>query len=492
MAEIIGCFKCGAPITRQDVCLQCGEDLRLYKRILANADRCYNLGLEMARVRDLTGARNYLRQALQMNKNHVKARNLLGLVYYEMGEPGLALKEWVISSSIKPEDNNADRYLKNSERNMHSINGSVTRYNMALEYLKKGSRDLAMIQLKQMMGRPYQMLRARQLLALLYIQDEHYRSAQKILKECQKVDKGNPVTRQYIAALEEHKKATRSNSYRMAMSRAVAEGEQSDVIIPKATREYGSYFMYVLYIMIGLILGAGLVYFIVVPAVRSKEQEKNNDSLFAYEDAMSEWQNEVVKKNSVIEELEKTVAGLKESIGKYEHNEETLSYDVFLPVLEAFSNANPEAIGTAFEKIDFDLSNEEYVRIYNMLKSYILSDLGAYADYQARAYMSQSKYEKALQMMKYSIEQVGYTSENTYYLGFIYHVMEQNTLAAYFYKYCMLTFPDGEAYLSAEVNLKTLLENNPDLEMPKVVAGEQGSGKKEWTFLTDAAEDKKE
>ena len=139
-----------------------------------------------------------------------------------------------------------------------------------------------------------------------------------------------------------------------------------------------------------------------------------------------------------------------------------------------------------------NLSNEEYVRIYNMLKSYILSDLGAYADYQARAYMSQSKYEKALQMMKYSIEQVGYTSENTYYLGFIYHVMEQNTLAAYFYKYCMLTFPDGEAYLSAEVNLKTLLENNPDLEMPKVVAGEQGSGKKEWTFLTDAAEDKKE
>ena len=101
-------------------------------------------------------------------------------------------------------------------------------------------------------------------------------------------------------------------------------------------------------------------------------------------------------------------------------------------------------------------------------------------------------HEKALQMMKYSIEQVGYTSENTYYLGFIYHVMEQNTLAAYFYKYCMLTFPDGEAYLSAEVNLKTLLENNPDLEMPKVVAGEQGSGKKEWTFLTDAAEDKKE
>ena len=65
----------------------------------------YNEGLEKAGVRDLTGALNSLRQSLKFNKNNIEARNLLGLVYFELGEVVAALSEWVISKNLRGEKN---------------------------------------------------------------------------------------------------------------------------------------------------------------------------------------------------------------------------------------------------------------------------------------------------------------------------------------------------------------------------------------------------
>ena len=41
-------------------------------------------------MRDLSGAVIQLKKALKYNKCHKDARNILGLVYYEMGEGGKA------------------------------------------------------------------------------------------------------------------------------------------------------------------------------------------------------------------------------------------------------------------------------------------------------------------------------------------------------------------------------------------------------------------
>ena len=48
--------------------------------------------------------------SLRYNKMNTNARNLLGLVYFEMGESVKALSEWVISKVCR-EDNPATAYL---------------------------------------------------------------------------------------------------------------------------------------------------------------------------------------------------------------------------------------------------------------------------------------------------------------------------------------------------------------------------------------------
>ena len=57
----------------------------------------YNLGLERAKLRDLSGAAELLKKALHYDKYQREARNLLGLIFFEMGEVADALVQWVIS-----------------------------------------------------------------------------------------------------------------------------------------------------------------------------------------------------------------------------------------------------------------------------------------------------------------------------------------------------------------------------------------------------------
>ena len=101
------CYNCGAKLTAAKRCKNCGADVRMYRRILMASNSFYNEGLERAKVRDLTGAADSLKVSLLYNKMNIDARNLLGLVYFEMGETVSALSEWVLSKNYKSRENAA-------------------------------------------------------------------------------------------------------------------------------------------------------------------------------------------------------------------------------------------------------------------------------------------------------------------------------------------------------------------------------------------------
>ena len=105
------CYNCGADLTEKNFCTNCGADVSRYKKLLSISNYYYNDGLDKAGVRDLSGAIESLKLSLKFNKYHIEARNLLGLIYFEMGETVPALSEWVISKNLRPEKNIADDYI---------------------------------------------------------------------------------------------------------------------------------------------------------------------------------------------------------------------------------------------------------------------------------------------------------------------------------------------------------------------------------------------
>ena len=87
-----------------------------------------------------------------INKYNINARNLLGLIYCEMGEVVEALSQWVMSKNLAPDDNVAESYIKKIQSNQNkfeSVTNAIKKYNVSLQYAKDKNTDMAVIQLKK-------------------------------------------------------------------------------------------------------------------------------------------------------------------------------------------------------------------------------------------------------------------------------------------------------------------------------------------------------
>ena len=80
------CYRCNHEAGNNAECPICGNDLRVFQKVRRLSNMYYNDGLQKAEVRNLSGAIISLKKSLKLNKYNIEARNLLGLVYYEMGE----------------------------------------------------------------------------------------------------------------------------------------------------------------------------------------------------------------------------------------------------------------------------------------------------------------------------------------------------------------------------------------------------------------------
>ena len=166
------CYNCGNVLTNSDYCSHCGMDVSVYKRIVKLSNTYYNAGLTKAKNRDLSGAADTLRRSVKLNKRNIDARNLLGLVYFEMGETVQAFSEWVMSTNIQPDNNPAEKYLvaiQQDKGKVSELNHTIKKFNIALDYAKSGTDDMAIIQLKKVLNQNPNFIKAYQLLALLYL-----------------------------------------------------------------------------------------------------------------------------------------------------------------------------------------------------------------------------------------------------------------------------------------------------------------------------------
>ena len=201
MADVLNCKHCGGAIAVTGYCTRCGLKIDYVNKALNSSKYYYNIGLDKARVRDMTGAEEALKLALKYDKMNIDARNLLGLVYYETGEIVQALSHWVVSVNYFDGKNVAKRYIKEIKSNPHrleAVNNVTRKYNQALVYAQQGSKDLAFIQLRKVLSDNSRFIQGYLLLALLFIDEGRNDKAGKALKRVIKIDRTNPVAVRYF------------------------------------------------------------------------------------------------------------------------------------------------------------------------------------------------------------------------------------------------------------------------------------------------------
>ena len=457
------CYACGAALGRENRCPACGADVKLYKKLIHTSNLYYNEGLERARVRDLSGAAESLRRSLKFYKMNIQARNLLGLVYFEMGETVDALSEWVISRSLGPEGNPAEKYLQAVQSNgnrLNSLNQTIKKYNQALLYCKQGSKDLAVIQLKKVLTLNPRLVKGHQLLALLYMEEGKYDLAKKSLRSAGRIDANNTTTLRYLREVNMQlhgelpsKKNSRKEKEKEEL---VAYQSGNETIIHPASFKDNSAFTTILNIVIGVVIGVLITWFLVVPSVRQKAASDSSQ-------AVREASETISTKNQTIKSLESEIEGLNSQIAQMESDKEAstnalTAYEQVLVAYEAFTAGDYERAGTALESVDPQLLLGTTSEIYQTISTQI-NDKYKETLYQegSRAYQS-GNYEEAVEKLQkvVDMDETYEDGDAVYYLAQSYRQAEQNDQAIVYYRKIIELKPGTERARNAERYLEEL------------------------------------
>lgn len=421
------CYKCNSVLSDEDYCTKCGADVSVYKIVVKASNSYYNQGLAKAGVRDLTGAVTALKTSLELNRQNIKARNLLGLVYYEMGELALALSEWVISLNLKQDRNVAEVYVRKVKSNpnkLELINQAAKKYNLALAKVKEGGDDVALIQLKKVVATYPKFIRANLLLALLYMKRNEDERALKLLKGVLKIDRNNTLALKYIDEINNtgvHSDSKDKEEYYRNSKHRPLSG--NDVILPRSSyKEPSSGVFTVVYILLGVIIGAALIWFLVVPAKLQSSQHENNETIKKYSEQLSGYSVEITTLQSANEELQSQLDAANEELENYKGDtSEAALYAKLIEAVSEYLDNNLDAAALALADIDVtQLPTEISKSLYTTLEENCSQGAATFYIAGVNAY-NQQNYVDAARYLERAYELDDTTVETPYYLAMSYY-----------------------------------------------------------------------
>ncbi|MDD6482459.1 MAG: tetratricopeptide repeat protein [Lachnospiraceae bacterium] len=446
------CYRCGHEVGNAKSCTSCGADLTLFWKIKHISNAYYNMGLEQASVRNLSGAIVSLKNSLKFDKYNINARNLLGLVYCETGEVVSALSEWVISQSYQPKDNLANRYLNEIQQNrghLDAVNQTIKKYNQALHYCRQDSRDLAVIQLKKVLSLNPKLIKAHQLLALLYIQDDKLEQAKKTLRNAGKIDANNTTTLRYLKEVNARLKEKSPSKKPKEDDLISYQSGNETIIMPKRFKE-SSLGASLVYIVIGLIVGVAVTAWLIVPSVQNKAREEAKQQVIEASDT-------IASNGQTIKDLESQIADLQDQLeaekgNSKKVNDQIASYGKLLEAYVAYTEGDITKAGETIAKVKkkylSGTAKETYKELNEVVTEKYLAQLykEGYRAYQ------RGKYKDAIEILQQVVdEQQDYNDGSAaYYLAQSYRRNNEMDKAEQYYQYVIDNYPNTERARTAQ------------------------------------------
>lgn len=458
----MNCPKCGNPVaSRKRYCEVCGTDITVYRRIIGISNRYYNSGLEKAKVNDLSGAMRDLKKSLEFNKKNIEARNLLGLVYYQMGETVSALSEWVISKNFKSTENDADYYLgkvQDNPQDLDNINQAIKKYNLALASAREQNDDLAIIQLKKVVSLHGNFIRAMHLLALLYIKTGDYERARKVLLKAQKIDVANTTTLRYLAEIDDQmmmREGDKENYWDEEKEKSVAEASHKISFI-SSYREDKPNVMAFVNLLIGVVIGIAVVYYLVVPTMKSNIREEYDAQKVDYSQELSSKSATITQQEKKIDSLEQQVADLQDELQTISDAPvamvaEEISYDGFFDVWKEYRTLkNKEYSDDELEQLALDIwsldtegLNDSALSIVDDLRDDIYPLAARKIYKKGKSLFDLGDYEAATGMLEAAVSFNPTNDAAMYYLGKAYQALEDIDHAVYYYRLMLEKCPNS-------------------------------------------------
>lgn len=425
------------------------------QKIQLAANSFYNRGLELAKERDLSGAAGYLKRALELNKYHTDARNLLGLIFYEMGETSDALVQWVISVNLQPEENRADHYLDEVQRKpgqLEIASQTIKKFNQALVYAQNGSDDLAVLQLKRVVEERPNYVKARLLLAVLYMQHEDFAKAGRSLYKVLQIDKNNKKASRYMEYVKSRTGKADVERRKMKNAFSHRQMQDDDVILPPTYKENTGW-QSIINIGIGLILGAVMIFFLVIPARERSLNYEHNQEMLSYTDRLNLANQELAELENELSQYRQQNEEAQAQIAEIQGNSNSVlaQYATVAEILQAYRNEDFRTAVQLYIDMDASLITDE-----NMLNIFagIQADMTANAPAELEAMAAEAEaagdHELALHYYESYMAINDRNPQIIYNMAMIYQAMGDTETADQLFGQVIMNFSDSELAAQAQ------------------------------------------
>ncbi|MDO4633625.1 MAG: tetratricopeptide repeat protein, partial [Eubacteriales bacterium] len=468
------CMYCGTPLSSIDYCTGCGADVTIQKRTNRISNLLYNEGLEKASVRDLSGAISCLKRSLKFNKENVDARNLLGLVYYETGEVVAALSEWVISNNTVPENNPANFYISKLQENKNKldmINQTIRKYNQALDYCKQHDEDMALIQLKKVLAQNPNLIKGYHLLALIYLKDQEYEKARKVLKKAAQIDTTNTMTLRYLHEVEEATGVGTNLNTKTKRFRKKTDAEEkvpkilgpltymngNDTVIQPTTFRDSSTAATFLNIFLGFLLGAAVVWFLAIPANTRKINQQASAQVTDANTKLAASTSQIDSLQAKIDEYQAQVDAANSTADSA--NTKAQSYDSLLKAASEFLSGNQTGTASAMADIKADSLTDSAKTLYDLLMNSVKSTVYSNLYTEGTTAYASGNYATAAEKLKEATETDATQYDAWYYLGFAYYNQGDTANADKTFAYIVNNFPASAGEVSQYITNSAALNS---------------------------------
>ena len=419
-------------------------------RRIANA--YYNQGLALARQRDLTGAAAALKKSLRFDKFQTDARNLLGLIYLEIGEAGSALCQWVISLNLQEQDNLAEEYLQRVQGSggyLETADQAAKKYNQALVYAQNENEDLAVLLLMRMLDDFPNYVKAQELLALLYIRHEDCIKAGRCLYQVLKVDCYNPTAQRYMAVAKHNTGKAEVEKRKLKNAFSHRQMQDDDIIIPPSYKENTGW-QSVMNILVGLILGVAVVYFLIMPAKQEAMNALHNKEQLANLEQINQKSLEI---DSLMQQLEDAKKAQEAAEGSLEAMEADSGgvisqYQNMVKLLEAYRAEDAKTAAVLYTSMDMSVLTDG---VLNQTVAWIQQDMSengwktllSMGD-EAMSQESGAGASQAIDYYNRSLQIHPGNAEVIYKLGLAYEAAGDKDKANEYFGEIIMNYPDSE------------------------------------------------
>ena len=367
----MNCVNCGAFLTDMDLdyCPNCGYNVLIQKKVDYLSKSFYNQGLEKASIRDLSGAIACLKQSLIYDKRNIKARNLLGLVYFETGEVVSALSEWVISKNLQPTRNLATEYINKLQANrnrLNAINETIKKYNHALLLCREVHEDMAAIQL-------------RKILALIQMKNHEWNKARRTLRKAARIDKTNTTTLRFLREVDEQTGVTtklEKKGKKGFFHSGSSKQQEMDVLAPDQVVQQPVYrersrisLFFVL--MTGIVAGVGAFWMLAVPAIRQGIYKEANQQIVQYSESLASQAAELTKAQNDAKEATNSADEVTQQLTS--EQTKSTSYQALLQAYADYQQKNLDDAALELQNVQADVLSDAQKTIYNTISQAVSS-----------------------------------------------------------------------------------------------------------------------